>query len=519
MKKEKNIQEIIKSASNKKEVMEILDRLFNKKTIKDNKISNNIFFDRYFSLSLLSNEITQVEFEEIFVSTRIIRKRLISLNEKNSPVFALKLFHKFREYIISTESEFLDLVEALLDLYESILSGRSQNDLLDGVNSNNLRVLIIDLYKRSSIPKINKKELLKELLTKNRKTYNFLSVFLNLDAVGLFGNSQAERKEMFNEFRDLQWKYLQRSIEADNLSDVLSIMQQAHTFITQIEPGNYTLKDVEWFKKNIIEKNKEYLSANLKNILKYIKDSDYPSGNFSRQLIDSIFHDTSALNIFHGAEINEDAEEIVDYYDNLTLLDDDFLFVQQEPPLKEHQEYNDHSYPSNEDPLIFDLIKNNYIKIILDPLDTGFWRFAFRFSKNRNFPLIKTTRHSKEHHDTKDNPHLGIAIGQPTDSGLSQWENKHIITLDNYFSKEPFPQIFQNYNNEKIIIKLANFAGAFYLSIKTHNFSQRFDAIAKSNEYNSCILTAWCDTKNFKLKAKIKTGILSTYEQLSRILL
>ena len=251
---EKNIEEIIPSTSGKLEVIEILNELFiNNRVGRTNPISFKIFFDRYFSLALLPSEISEVEFEQAFNDPKSIGENLITLNQKNSQLLAIKIGHKFINYTIIDKDDFTYLFKGFFELYKSVYISTSQVDLIEGINTNNIRTLIADLYKKSTLE--DKKSSLDELLNDDKDNYSYLSSLIGLDLVFIIATNENERRTYFKYFRDLQKKYLQRAIEKDDIIITIQIIQQLSRFITIIQNNKANSEDLSWFQNNILIEN------------------------------------------------------------------------------------------------------------------------------------------------------------------------------------------------------------------------------------------------------------------------
>src|ERR1035437_8446321 len=342
MKDKMEIKNIIKSAAGKKEVLFILDRLFaDKLRIRNNAINTKVCFDRYFSLSLLPNEISAWEFENSLKIPNEIGQKLISLNQKNSPALALKLHHRYKDYQIKERNEFLELIEGLIKLYES-LPLSIQEDLLEGINSNNLRGLIIDLNNNSTIEISEKSKLFEQLLLKERDSYVGVSLLTSLDVIYITKQNQTEMVSRWEYYRDLQLEYLKRTVKKENYIEVINIMQKIRSFIRQSGDKGFVPNDVRWFYDNVLLVNKEYLKNNLDSILNHIKTTSTinkigQDKEFGRAMINSIFYDVSNLNIFNSPETNDNIKAIIDYYSNDERSDNEKVNI-RETTNKEYSE-------------------------------------------------------------------------------------------------------------------------------------------------------------------------------------
>ena len=504
---EQKIEDFIKTASNKKEVLSLLKHLFTQQNReRENAISNKNFFDRYFSLSLLPNEISTVEFEESIIQQNSSEK-LLALNQKNSSLLRILLNNKLKGYQISKRDELENLFEKLFQLYESVLLPKTLIDLYEGVNTTDLQALIIGLYKRATIAQEEKEKVFENLTMRERESYVHLSLLLNLDAIFFMTDNLNERKNVFLKFRDWQKEYLKRSIATNDYIKVFKIIQQARRYISMTS-NKYSQDDTLWFTKNILQENKEYINNNLPNFLQYIRDSvtmdnGQEDKELGKEMIQSIFHDISNVDIFNVAGINDDAEGLLDYYYGFNTLENNFMFCQQPPPNPNFQDYNDHIYPNNEKPQVFDLRVCNAVKILITPLETEYWRLGFRFSETNTFPLIMNN--AEYHRHLPAFPYINLATGNPKGETSGEWFNEKNLYLDDYTVNDS-KLIFQDYLNERLIFQF-DFDERDKKIIFTIKRADKEEKIVPQN-WNSRLqfftIAAWCDNRDYKIMTKIK---------------
>jgi hypothetical protein len=517
-KEKKKIESIVTSAASNVNLLAILNKLFVKNgDRKENSIADKNSFDRYFSLSLLPNEITSVEFESCFFpSYTYAGETLINLNKRNSSALKSKILDKFNNYAISTSEELKNTLDVMILLYQSVIESKSQADLLDGLNFGNVRSMIFDIYNKAKIEEDTRRKIFSEILTAKRDSYVHMSFLISVDSI-FFSNDGNQSGADFQEFRKIQILYLKRTIEKKDINEAIQIMQQARGFIrVRANTDIFLQVDEEWFLDKVLMDNKEFISSNLLGILDSIKktistNSISESKEFARKLIIQTFHSIQFLLQFNLPTINDNVEEILEYYDDnpYKTFDNNFIFIQQKPININFPDYNDHIYPNTEKPGIFDLIEDyNSLKITIDPLKTPFWRFGFRFSISQDFPLIC----DNQEHDRHIFNYPFIHVGTGYRDINREWHADNKLTLAYYKAQKKdnsdltFEELFADYNNEKIILQfnyddkdtLQFFVKRGIITSKVVKFTGNF------NKYRYYNISAWYDANDFRIATKIK---------------
>ena len=203
--------------------------------------------------------------------------------------------------------------------------------------------------------------------------------------------------------------------------------------------------------------NKNFLGANLKNILDYIKKTiETPvigqDIELGKHILESIFHDVSILDEFNKPSINKDAQDIIDfYYDQETVIFRDYVFTNQIPIDGDYPQFNDHIF--TDDNGGFDLNSINEFEISIIPIETNFWRFGFRLSKSMDFPTIKTSRHVVNYpfiHLSKGNLDANDNVYDYKDDISQPYLELAIYSGDEMIDN---PKAILNYHNDKVTIK------------------------------------------------------------------
>ena len=513
MKKKVQFDKIIKSEDINDQVVVVLETLFQAENINtENSISNNLYFDRYFSLSILPDDITHDEFDETFQGrTDICKRKLELLNLKNSADLAIKLHHKFKTYESTDVKEFEKIIEILLHLYQSVSKSTNQYDLVRGVNTNNLRTLIISIYLKAIFKE--KDKIFHKIITKKRDSYVHISIFAGLDIIYILSKDKEQNKKDFFSYRELQLDLLAQTIEKNKLEESLQIISQGHRFVRLLssDESNYVQEDVNWFYDNFLKKHFKYIKSNLKNILAYIKKHtviDTVDKENAKAMINSIFHSIDGLEIFNDPP-NDDAQSILYFYDMYETLEENFEFIYHTPPTSQPSR-NDHYYKENNtDENIFDLKTEDLIIIITPDKETKFWRFGVSFSKDNNFPPLDERREITDYNNN-NYIHIHLCIGNPDIEGdRNSWDHPEHIELTPYpndlFKDNTFER-YTNYDGGPVIFTMSTNKAFTEFTVK-HNGkiigtgSKKLDL----KEFKKYKIAAWSDwLDNFRLNAKIK---------------
>jgi len=174
----------------------------------------------------------------------------------------------------------------------------------------------------------------------------------------------------------------------------------------------------------------------------------------------------------------------------------DYLFTQQPAPYK-FRERNDHELEEFIEFWEYD------ITIRITPANSDFWRFAFRFLKDKKLPPRNQRRH--------DNPQIAdVIIGAGVDfrepDGHQKWNfpGKFGIITYNTETVTSDRVSVEGYNASPVTLtiipeKNRKFVTAQIQSSSFSTMEHRFDL----QDYRYCILSAWCDDQNFNLHTRI----------------
>jgi hypothetical protein len=185
-----------------------------------------------------------------------------------------------------------------------------------------------------------------------------------------------------------------------------------------------------------------------------------------------------------------------------THIADSFRFeFKAQPVPRGFPDRNDHFLDRT-----FELGKTAF-HISIDPGETKFWRFGLRMVRDDNFPPLTEGRHSNE--DVAD---VHLCVGEPVDPSLDplQWDSPNVMQLTHYHVDVFLPAFKQATDYKGEVVKLmiqpiGDFMTAFHVLFGDRNLGQ-IQFVTRHFKY--CRLGAWCDRKEFSLKADINVRFL-----------
>jgi hypothetical protein len=168
-------------------------------------------------------------------------------------------------------------------------------------------------------------------------------------------------------------------------------------------------------------------------------------------------------------------------------------FETQTAPV-EHPERNDYYLPK-----VYDFRKHNF-EIIIQPVDTPFWRFGFRYSQSQNFPPNTEARHIN-----KNIADIHLCVGDMRSN--RRWHNEKKVYLQSYHvPHKPNPRIIaEKYKGEEITFTTKWNPKTSLLDYElVSNGRILYQNGFKMDGFNSCIFGGWADFNTYKLAADIK---------------
>ncbi|MDP4147783.1 MAG: P-loop NTPase fold protein [Bacteroidota bacterium] len=484
------------------EIKDVLDELFQKSSyLKRYSISNDLYFVRYFSLSLLESDFSTAEFEDALNQPPdILKRRLVEYNTINSPLLTEKLHSKFNRVTISDKHELSKLIDSLLFLYNEVYHSKNSKALQEGLNANNLGKFIFDLilWANQSLSFLEER-----ILASTVTDFAAFSYLFGVENIRVFESSGdiARRGEFFYFFREMQLKFLRLEIERSNNQSndrIINQLQRLRSFASFDKNDPRGNEYIKWFWDHVLVGYSKFLAANADAIITYIKGLAIENGAFdlnrSKELVNSIFVDIES---YQDVYIQNGLEKMVDFYlgfDVIKIIP--FDFTDQTPPDANHPDCNDATLPD-----IFELKKGLFFQITLEPINTPYWRFGFRLSRNSEFPPVIQSRH------IDDYPYIHLTKGQIDIEGNGTDDSPPTLDLGVYSgtTQEYVDRLLHNYQNNKIILYF--YYNNETISIKVSDGSSSMASakpITLFNDYKYLRISAWSDRRKFIISTRIK---------------
>lgn len=237
-------------------------------------IANEQYFNRYFSLSLLSTDFTSEEFNVAFESSLDkLQQQLVIFNTTNSSLLREKLNDRFSSSQVAGKHSFSGTIDALLYLYNEVYYSRDLHSLQNGLNGNNLAGLIFNLILGE---KRNPSFFDQRLLSFDLKNYTAFSYLASQHILNMFVarlDDESYRNWQLA-LRATQVELLSRSIQnsgGELHEGVLEQLKYIAGFVNKDNDGNYIEDDYQWYKANIIDTYKDFIVSNINAIAKYIR--------------------------------------------------------------------------------------------------------------------------------------------------------------------------------------------------------------------------------------------------------
>lgn len=148
---------------------------------------------------------------------------------------------------------------------------------------------------------------------------------------------------------------------------------------------------------------------------------------------------------------------------------------------------------------------NVVLDVSIIPINTPFWRFGFKFSKDGQFPSKESGRHNSS------NPDIHLSIGNPENlpDGKLKWKHDNSLVITEYNVK-PLENKFEGSNT----YKGEPVRGRFSLKDKDVPNIWKFEVFVNGQSvgyrlydlagYSHTRLSAWSDQNNFELATTIK---------------
>jgi len=189
--------------------------------------------------------------------------------------------------------------------------------------------------------------------------------------------------------------------------------------------------------------------------------------------------------------INLDFEEFRKEYIENNIK---FPFTSQVAP-RDFPERNDHFFGETY------IFKQFDFTIQIKPINTPFWRFGFKFSKNTEFPALTEGRHGNENYGD-----IHLSIGEIIDSDR-MWGLPNQLSLNHYHIEQADKNILllSNYLGEEVTFSMQTNETGAVTTFQTYISGKLKDErIFDISKYSFCRLFAWSEYNNFKLDTTMK---------------
>jgi hypothetical protein len=255
---------------------------------------------------------------------------------------------------------------------------------------------------------------------------------------------------------------------------------------------------IKWFLDYVIIGYSKFLATNENAIIDYIKGLSFENEVFdlnrSKELVDSIFFEIES---YQDIYLQNGLEKMIDFYRGFDVIKIiPFDFINQTPLDVNHPDCNDSTLPD-----IFELRKGIFFQITLEPINTPYWRFGFRLSRNSEFPPVIQSRH------IDDYPYIHLTKGQIDIEGNGTDDSPPNLDLGVYSGtkQEDVDRLLQNYQNNKITLYL--YYNNETITIKVSDGSSPMASakpITLFNEYKYMRISAWSDRRKYIISTRIK---------------
>lgn len=354
-------------------IADIISRLFNEDSAhEDFTIASPDYVNRYFSLSLLSGEYSEQEFQDAMqLPYPECGAKLKIFHGQNPRVLRDKLNAKYPNHTIEDENELDRLVRALLILYVEVYPSPKN----DGLNRTDLALFIISVTRHSNRPvsfisaRVNEMT----LLDYSPFTYFFGAEFLQHEVNDLI---QMEPDLLAADFAEAQLKILDKELSlvsngySERIADqIKELYEFVRLFPTQVSS--------KWYLDNVIKGHFDWFKYHFNGISDWVvrqatEDGELDSARIKNALrsllldINDAFYDTEEWHKYH-------------------LLDRGYLMIN-------YEQYHLRYTLAGEIPLrndqygekILELKDKQALRVTLRA-EQKFWRFGFRLSKVNYF--------------------------------------------------------------------------------------------------------------------------------------
>jgi predicted KAP-like P-loop ATPase len=486
------------------EIKAVLEELFKPDShLTRYSVANELYFLRYFSLSLLSNDFTTDELDAIFnLATESLQFRLVEFNTLNSPLLREKLHNKYLDRKISDEEQLIKTVDAFLFLYNEVFHSKDDKALTEGLNANNLMKFIFEILNNSN----QNSSFLEERLLSQHRVQDFAAFSFLISAENIYliegKRDVVKRKELFLSFREIQLKFLKLEVQNANgkiNNRIINQFQRLRGFSLFDKDNASSQEYINWFTNHVIIGFKDFILANLDGVIDFIKLSATDHGEFildrAKEMSDSIFLDINSLSSILCAN---GLEKLTDLYIGLdTLKVFPYSFNNQVPLDLNHPECNDHICND-----IFELKKGSFFEISIEPINTPYWRFGFRLSRTKEFPPVTISRHVDNY------PVIHLSKGQidihgdgSDDSPLPNLDLSVYSGAKHEYVEGAIP----DYQNGKVTIYLLwNSENVIHIKVSDGNSKKSVKPISLFSDFHYAKISAWADRRTFNISSRIK---------------
>lgn len=478
------------------DIEKLVTELFKKNShLANRSLTNELYFNRYFSLSILPGDFSNEDFEKSFEEpVEKLKEKLVEFNSSNSPMLAEKLFYKAKDLELSDPDKLKKITDSLLFLYNDIFHSRNSEALSKGVNANNLRKYIFDLILSANA---DIDFLSERILSFDLQDYSAFSFLAGIDSIVSLSSSTSttDMEKWYQSLRKVQIELLDREIAAngDTFSgNIISQLQNLRRFIRGLE--THPPDDLIWFSEKVIIDHKDFLSKNLKNIMVFIKENGYEGNYFDlervKEQVESIFLDLELP--VYKLPIFDTLKDFFRGYE--TITDRPYSF--QNKTNSEYPKINDDIYADT-----LSLNPGDRFEITVDPLQTPYWRFGFRLSRTREFPRLGDSRH------IPDYPFIHLNKGFILDGGEGKDATPPQLSVAVYSGNELLTDqpIIVNYGNEPVSFSIEkDEKGTIHCEVdkKTNNVNNV--VIDQFKDYSFAQISAWADERVFVLATRVR---------------
>ncbi|HLX91853.1 MAG TPA: P-loop NTPase fold protein [Puia sp.] len=351
-------------------------------------ISKELYFYRYFSLTLLKNDFSDEEFDKAFEAPYDqLKNKLSEFFYGNEQLLADKLFKKFGNNQLAADATFSKCLKAFLFLYWLLFESGSTENI--GLTINNLGAFVLKFIEKSGASLNMIQDTLSGLETDYLESTGYL-ISLNNPARQENLDLFEPREEKLAVIRKLELEFLHRMLAASSGKMNRQIIRQFEYLCEFVTDNRFREQELDWYTEQVIKPFATMLVDGSEEIINYVKPRALINNQFSvdlaKPLIENIFPDFDNHLQFY---LNLGLERISDLYDGFETKNIfSYTFSNQKPIDAGHPEFTDMAMQET-----FELTKGLKISIDLEPHNTPFWRFGFRLAVSKYFPLVESARH------------------------------------------------------------------------------------------------------------------------------